>query len=296
MTAMAVLDRSLFGRQSSHARGFRMPPDSGKKAEYGYVAWKYFACMGIIGMAGLMVLFLRGSTSGIVRPLLLIIGAPVAFVGLYVGASYLYLYPTVYRTRPGSNPIGETVRETGLRDPRVLDVGCGTGRVSIQVAKALKTSHVTGVDIYEGVSGNSPDIARRNAEIEGVADRVKFSYGNAMELPFDDDTFDVVTMGSVLHEMHGPEDQAKALREVVRVLRPGGRFVTLELVRNWKMYVTLLPFALVWKPVDCWRHLFERVGGRVTELRIQGGVLDSAVFAVEFESGKARGFRDCCLP
>jgi len=260
----------------------------GERPRYGFVAWRFFAYMSAIGILGLAMLMLRVNTSGWLKTVLLVAGAPVAFVGLYIGGSYLYLYPAVFRSRPGFNPMGDAIRETGLAgDELVLDIGCGTGRVSIQIAGMIDRGRVTGIDIYEGVSGNTPETARRNAEIEGVSDRVEFRHGNALELPFDDDVFDIVTMGSVLHEIHGKEDQITALREISRVLRPGGRFVTLELVRNWKMYLTLLLFAPVWRPVRYWEDLFSGAGLRVTGIYKTRGILDMVVFVVE--GGQARG-------
>ena len=244
--------------------------------------------MGVIGILGLVMLMLRGSTSGWLNTVLLLAVAPIAFVGLYIGGSYLYLYPSIFRSRSGSNPMGDAIRETGLAgDELVLDIGCGTGRVSIQIAGMIDRGRVTGIDIYEGVSGNTPETARRNAEIEGVSDRVEFRHGNALELPFDDCEFDIVTMGSVLHEIHGKEDQVRVLKEITRVLKPGGRFVTLELVRNWKMYITLLLFAPVWKPVKYWEDLFRGAGMRAAGLYTTRGILDMAVFVLE--GGQASG-------
>jgi SAM-dependent methyltransferase len=253
-----------------------------ERARYGLVAWRFFAYMGIIGVLGLILLAVRGATSGFLNTSLLIAGAIITFIGLYIGGSYLYLYPTLFRPRVDFNPMGDIIRKTGMKgDEKILDVGCGTGRVSIQIAKMLDSGRVTGVDIFEGVSGDTPDIPRRNAEIEGVSERVEFRHGNALDLPFDDNTFDIVTMGSVLHEIHSEEDKKTAIKEIVRVLKPGGRFVTLELVRNWKMYLTLLFFAFVWKPVKYWESLFSRPNTRIIEFGITKSVLDMAVFVVE---------------
>ena len=68
-------------------------------------------------------------------------------------------------------------------DEKILDVGCGTGRASINLAKQLSTGKVIGIDIFGGVSGTSPDPARRNAKIEEVADKVEFKHGNILSAP-----------------------------------------------------------------------------------------------------------------
>lgn len=114
---------------------------------------------------------------------------------------------------------------------------------------------MTGIDIFGGVSGTSPDTAYENAEIEGVADRVEFKYGNAMDIPFEENTFNVVTAGSVLHEIHGYENQLKVMGEIYRVLKPGGKFITVEILRKPKLFLLVLFFALVWRPQEYWKNL-----------------------------------------
>lgn len=66
-------------------------------------------------------------------------------------------------------------------------------------------------------------MAERNAELEGVIDRVEFVHGDARELPFDDASFDVVVSNLTLHNIPARDGRERALREIVRVLRPGGR-------------------------------------------------------------------------
>lgn len=96
---------------------------------------------------------------------------------------------------------------------RVLDVACGTGNAAIPAAAA--GGEVTGLDI-------TPELledARRNAQKYGV--EVEWIEGDAQDLPFEDGSFDVVV--STFGCMFAP-DHAKAAAEIVRVLKPGGRF------------------------------------------------------------------------
>ncbi len=100
---------------------------------------------------------------------------------------------------------------------RVLDVGCGTGRPAVRLAQA-RDVEVVGVTI----SRAQVDIANERAAAEGLADRVRFEYANAMELPFPDGSFDAAwAVESLLHM----PDRLTVLREIARVLRPGGRLV-----------------------------------------------------------------------
>ena len=146
------------------------------------------------------------------------------------------------------------------------------------MAKILTDGKVIGIDIYEGVSGTSPVSAVRNAEAEGTADRTEFKHGNALDVPFEDNTFDIVTMGSVLHEMHGENLEKKALSEVKRVLKPNGRLIVFELIRNPKMFIALLFFGLVWKSRNYW---FSRLTGMDFEVLREdciSSVIDATVF------------------
>jgi ubiquinone/menaquinone biosynthesis C-methylase UbiE len=97
-----------------------------------------------------------------------------------------------------------------------LEVGCGTGFFLLNLAQAgvLTEGHVT--DISPGMV----DVAVRNGASIGL--RVQGRVADAESLPYDDDTFDLVVGHAVLH--HIP-DVELAMREVLRVLKPGGRFV-----------------------------------------------------------------------
>jgi ubiquinone/menaquinone biosynthesis C-methylase UbiE len=100
--------------------------------------------------------------------------------------------------------------------PKVLEVGCGTGffTLNLMLAGVVGEAHVT--DISSGMVA----VAERNARDLGLT--VHGRVADAERLPYDDGTFDLVVGHAVLH--HIP-DVELALREVLRVLKPGGRFV-----------------------------------------------------------------------
>ncbi len=116
-------------------------------------------------------------------------------------------------------------------DESVLDVGCGRGLLLIGAAKRLKTGKATGVDIWqsEDLSGNSPEAALRNVKAEGVADRVKIESADARKLPFGASSFDVVVSSAALHNISTAQERAKALREIARVMKPGGRVAIFDI-------------------------------------------------------------------
>jgi SAM-dependent methyltransferase len=110
-------------------------------------------------------------------------------------------------------------------DERVLDVGCGRGLVLVGAARRLTSGSAIGIDIWqaEDLSGNRPDVPLRNAELEGVRDRISVQTADMRRLPFEDGSFDVITSRAVIHNLYSSADRATAIREIARVLRPGGR-------------------------------------------------------------------------
>jgi ubiquinone/menaquinone biosynthesis C-methylase UbiE len=107
---------------------------------------------------------------------------------------------------------------------RVLDLGCGIGNILIALAERTDFSHPpVGVDV-------SPDLIRigeREVAKAGLHDRIRMQVAPATRLPFEDGAFDVVLTSHVLKHL---DDEAllTSFREVVRVLRPGGRFLLWE--------------------------------------------------------------------
>jgi arsenite methyltransferase len=116
-------------------------------------------------------------------------------------------------------------------DEVVLDAGCGRGLLLIGAAGRLGTGRAVGVDIWQrgDQSGNSPEATLENAKIEGVEGRVEIQDGELRDLPFEDGTFDVVLSALVLHNIHDREEREGALRELARVLKPGGRLTILDI-------------------------------------------------------------------
>lgn len=110
---------------------------------------------------------------------------------------------------------------------RVLDIGTGRGRAAVEIARRFPQARVTGVDIWPkfwALWGQTKAGAEKNATIEKVSDRCTFQYGNALDLPFKDEEFQMVVSSFCFHEVHVP-DRTVLLKEVVRVLAPGGTFV-----------------------------------------------------------------------
>jgi demethylmenaquinone methyltransferase / 2-methoxy-6-polyprenyl-1,4-benzoquinol methylase len=129
-------------------------------------------------------------------------------------------------------------------DQTVLDVASGTGAVAIELARRYRCS-VVGID----QSTEMLAAGRRRVATAGVGGLVRLEQGRAESLPFEDESFDAVTFTYLLRYV---DDPAATLRELARVLRPGGRLASLEFFvpphpvarTAWELYVRAgLPLA-----------------------------------------------------
>ncbi|MBV9645892.1 MAG: bifunctional demethylmenaquinone methyltransferase/2-methoxy-6-polyprenyl-1,4-benzoquinol methylase UbiE [Candidatus Eremiobacteraeota bacterium] len=117
------------------------------------------------------------------------------------------------------------VRE--LRAPlgaTVLDVCCGTGDLAFALARSQGELRIVAVDFCEPML----DAARKRSQRERAGDRVTFVLADALALPYPDASFEGATMG---FSMRNVIDIAGTLREIRRVLRPGARFVNLDVTK-----------------------------------------------------------------
>jgi len=140
-----------------------------------------------------------------------------------------------FHTR-GIQATAELAESIGLRpDHSVLDVGCGIGGPARYLAATLGCK-VTGVDLSQSFVDAAEYLTLRC----GLSDRVIFQQGDALDLPFNDGSFDRVLLQHVAMNV---SDRDGLYREVARVLKPGGGFATYDVVMTDKDVIYPLPWA-----------------------------------------------------
>jgi len=203
------------------------------RANYGvYGSWAAYASFALIAVLSLLMSVFIGSLRAL-------------FIGLF-GVSVtllvlLVLVPHILYARKRIR-IAQEVIATGNIGPddRVLDVGTGRGFLAIEVAKAVKGCQVVGIDVWNMpargemhkgfVLENTKENAERNAQLEGVSDRVEFRQVDAREMPFESGSFDVIVSSLVMHQIIYGKGGHLVLEETHRLLKPKGRLVIVDLV------------------------------------------------------------------
>jgi ubiquinone/menaquinone biosynthesis C-methylase UbiE len=137
------------------------------------------------------------------------------------------------------------LEELRPEDLRILDVGCGTGRLAVRILGTLPHTTVHGLELSDGMLRQCKDLDERNDT------RLHLVQGDSERLPYASDSFDVVVCTHCFH--HFPH-QDRVLAEMYRVLRPGGRLLIIDGDRDrwwgWLLYDVLV--VMVEGPV---RHL-----------------------------------------
>lgn len=157
-----------------------------------------------------------------------------------------------------------TLQHAGVRPgERVLDVGCGTGVLTRLAAKAVGPGgSVIGIDPGPRMIG----VARKNAAVENS--RAAFRLAAIEELPFEDNSFDCVLSSFMIHHLP-PELKIKGLKEVHRVLKPGGRLLAVDIGRpsNHTWWIIIWPLLL-------WSNTREQITGRLDDYFLRAGFRD----------------------
>jgi len=142
------------------------------------------------------------------------------FMGWYLSSPFRRLSELLFLGDSRSRVLAE-VRAALKGEGTLLDVGAGSGYYSLAIARALERGKVMSLDLSREMLQRLREAAKKR----GLADRIEVLESSVYEIRLDDDSVDIAIANGVFHELAHPE---LALREMVRVLRPGGHIIVTD--------------------------------------------------------------------
>ncbi len=142
----------------------------------------------------------------------------------------------------------------------VLDAGSGAGRTTIALGRAVKKSAIIAVDRFDSgyIESGGRRLLEQNVRRAGMADRVRVQQGDLRALPFADQTFDAAISAHAMDHLGDQKEQG--LREMLRVLKPGGRFLLIVWVPGWTMFAVANLLSLFFSSKAAWRRMAASAG------------------------------------
>ena len=114
----------------------------------------------------------------------------------------------------------------GFSTGKIMDVGCGFGGLNIVLAHRFVDSEIVGIDLSDPLLR----LANQSAQAAGLDDRVTFEKADVHQIPYDDDSFDVVINTNMVHLVNDP---VQMLNEIERILVPDGCLFIADVRRSW---------------------------------------------------------------
>jgi SAM-dependent methyltransferase len=125
----------------------------------------------------------------------------------------------------------------------LLDIGCGSGAMTIKAAKKYPKATLTGIDYWGTIWNYAKEQCECNASAEGVKERITFMKGDAASLPFPDQCFDAAVSNFVFHEVKSQPDKRLVVKEALRTVKKGGVFAFHDLFLLENVYGDMKEFV-----------------------------------------------------
>lgn len=213
---------------AKYDKGDLMDKSFAENPDYGnWVPMKFIYIPATIGLCCFSVWF--------VFPALIIVASVFFVVALYFAHAR-------YRFSPTGGNVQAQIQGLVLAyldwngKGEALDIGCGSGPLTIQLAQKYPDAQVKGIDYWGKKWEYSRSLCERNAKLEGVAQRVTFQKASASALPFEDGRFDMAVSNLVFHEVRDTKDKRLVIREALRVVKKQGRFAFQDLFLLKRVY------------------------------------------------------------
>jgi SAM-dependent methyltransferase len=160
----------------------------------------------------------------------------------------------------------------------VLDAGCGAGRTTISLSKAEPDINIVAFDRYDAnyIDDGGKNLLEKNLELAGLSSRVKIEQGDITAMPFNDSSFDA-SVSSYMFD-HLGENRLLALKEMWRVLKPGGRFLLIVIVRGNSAFAIASILSLSFQTRNDWKKSFRQSGFNIID---EGNINFGAYFLIE---------------
>jgi len=165
---------------------------------------------------------------------------------------------------------------------KVLDAGCGAGRTTIAITDAFPQAKITALDKFDAgyIDEGGMNLLKQNIKLAGIENQVEIVSGDITQTPFDDNQFDAVVSSFMIDHLQNGKKQA--LKESYRIMKPGGRFLMVIIVRNFSAFSIANVFSLLLTPRKRWIKWIEQTGFKMIS---DGSINEGAYFFFEKPSG-----------
>lgn len=159
----------------------------------------------------------------------------------------------------------------------ILDAGCGAGRTTIALGKVYP-GKITAIDLFNSdyIDGGGNTLFERNLKLAGISNRVEIVQGDITNTGFNDGTFDAVVSSYMID--HLGDQKINALREINRILKPGGRMLMIVFTPNLTSFAILNVLSFILTSRKQWKKLFNLTNFRFIE---EGEVNGGTYFLIE---------------
>jgi SAM-dependent methyltransferase len=164
----------------------------------------------------------------------------------------------------------------------VLDAGCGAGRTTISISKTSSEINIVAFDRFDAnyIDDGGKALLRKNLDLAGISSRVTIEQGDITSMPFSINSFDAAVSSFMFD--HLGKNKLPALKEMWRVLKPGGRFLLIIAVRGYSTFAIANVLSLAFATRSDWKRLFQESGFYLLD---EGNINFGTYFLIEKPRG-----------